>query len=76
MVNYVESLPDDDPTLQSLADCPNLLYLTGCNGAHEKALHCGPRWKVIKPEECDEWFKDWASVALKDAADIGTEPDN
>ena len=81
MANYIEGLPDDDPTLRLLASCRELFFYDGAefwqpqdeNGqseTHDAAIHIGVPWKVSDPEECVDEFKSWAETAMSEATKL------
>jgi hypothetical protein len=76
MAAYVESLPDDDPVLRQLDDYPAPDSYGGGSELHTYTIHLGDRWKVLKPEECPEVFRQWAEFYIEgyDEAEKKREP--
>jgi hypothetical protein len=60
VANYVKGLPDDDPSLRSLADWPADV-LDGClEKIHTYTIHCGRREYPMDHAECPAWFASFA----------------
>ena len=80
-VNYIRSLPDDDPTLQMLAGCPDLFSPGGdvfmgpevdfgeTSLTDQMAIHIGPRGSVMDPSECADEFRAFAETAIEEWQD-------
>jgi hypothetical protein len=76
VATYVAALPDDNATLQQLANCTYLFSPGGdvfcaprtdeCGASltDNEAIHCGPRGSVMDPAECAEWFESWTKIVL------------
>ncbi len=65
MAAFVESLPDDDPVLRQLDDYPAPDSYGGGSELHTYTIHLGDRWKVFKPEEYPEVFRQWAEFYIE-----------
>lgn len=76
VAEYVQSLPDDDPTLLKLADCEELWvdgsFTTPCGEAGEqfehdkRAVHC----EVETDEDCRIFLEHWANLLIEAAKSI------
>jgi hypothetical protein len=82
MAKFVSDLPDDDPTLRALAECPPLYNKHSemfeippsvdepPSFADQSAVHCGPRGRVIESTEIGQWFADWAGDLIEEAPEL------
>lgn len=64
VASFVDSLSDDDPIFATLEDYPYPDEGSAGTQSHTAAIHCGNRYKVIKPEECRNWLEYWIQVYI------------
>jgi hypothetical protein len=79
VAGYVANLPDDDPRLRALAECPAFYNedaglfeipsdLDGLGSLSDQAaVHCGPRGKAMEPDKIGTWFSGWVDDLIEEA---------
>jgi hypothetical protein len=81
MARYVSTLPDDNPTLRTLAEHPDLYDQDAgfdipsdpdgiSSLSDQAAVHCGERGKAMESAELGEWFADWAAGLIALAPEL------
>lgn len=61
VAEYVESLPEDDPTILKLEHVPDLCWPVDdihASDIHNATIHCFYR----KPHDIPSWFNSWANM--------------